>query len=223
MRKPAQRIERIMLRGLYAVTPDSPDTAYLLQAVASALEGGARLVQYRSKSVDVELQIEQAVALQALCRRHGVPLIVNDNVEIASRSRADGVHVGRDDMTVAEARKMLGAGRIVGASCYDRLDLAREAEAAGADYVAFGSFFPSGIKPAAPRPPLDLITRARRALRIPIVAIGGITHRNAKQLVDAGAHMIAVINGIFSAPDIRFAARGLQELFEKETSIHEES
>ena len=212
-----------MLRGLYAVTPEDSDTTSLLRAVEAALAGGARLVQYRSKSPDAELRLEQAGTLRLLCERYGVPLLVNDSLEIAVRSRADGVHVGRDDAPAVEARRVLGPSKIIGVSCYDRLDLAREAEADGADYVAFGSFFPSGIKPGAPRPPIELISRARSVLRLPIVAIGGIGRHNAKQVIGAGAHMIAVINGIFSAPDIELAARGLQELFEKETPVHEES
>ena len=212
-----------MLRGLYAVTPECSDTASLLRAVGAALAGGARLVQYRSKSSDADLLLKQAVFLRALCRRYGVPLIVNDSLEIAARSEADGVHVGRDDGSVAAARRVLGPGKIIGVSCYDRLDLARDAEAAGANYVAFGSFFASSIKPRAPRPPVDLIARARGVLLLPIVAIGGITRENAQQLIDAGAHMIAVISGIFSASDVERAAHDLQALFGKEATVHGES
>jgi thiamine-phosphate pyrophosphorylase len=212
-----------MLRGLYAVTPECSDTPNLLRAVGAALLGGASLVQYRSKCVDAELRLEQTIALRALCRQHGVPLIVNDSLEIAIRGGADGVHVGRDDARLAEARRALGPGKIIGVSCYDRLELAQEAQAAGADYVAFGSFFPSRIKPSAPRPPVDLITHARSVLHLPIVAIGGITRENAGQLIDAGAQMIAVIHGIFAAADVERAARDLKALFEKEASIHEES
>jgi thiamine-phosphate pyrophosphorylase len=211
-----------MLRGLYAVTPEYADTASLLRAVGLALAGGARLVQYRSKASDADLRLEQAAALRPLCCRYGVPLIVNDSLELAARSRADGVHVGRDDVPVVAARRVLGSGKIIGVSCYDRLDLAREAEADGADYVAFGSFFPSSIKPHAPRPPVDLVAHARCALRLPIAAIGGITRQNAAQLIDAGVQMIAVINGIFAASDVERAARDLQALFEKEASVHEE-
>lgn len=211
------------LRGLYAVTPDLLSTSSLLKSVASALEGGARLVQYRSKARSRELRVEQAQALRALCHQHRALLIVNDSVEVAVSSRADGVHVGRDDAAPAEARDALGAGKVIGVSCYDQLDLARAAVARGADYVAFGSFFPSRLKPDAPRPPLDLITRARAALPVPIVAIGGIQRDNAKAVIDAGAHMIALIDGLFSVPDINRAARELQELFENEEAVHDES
>lgn len=212
-----------MLRGLYALTPECPDTAKLLDAVGAALAGGARLVQYRSKSPDGALRREQAAALRDLSLRYGVPLIVNDDLELAARCGADGLHVGRDDSSPAEARRLLGSGRIIGVSCYDRLDLARRAQAAGADYVAFGSFFPSSIKPHAPRPPIDLIADARRELSLPIAAIGGITPDNAALLIDAGADMVAVINGIFSASDVEGAAGALQALFEKEATAHEKS
>jgi thiamine-phosphate pyrophosphorylase len=212
-----------MLRGLYAVTPECSGTEQLLTAVAAALAGGARLVQYRSKSPDAALRLEQAAALRNLCLRHGVPLIVNDDVELCARCGADGVHLGRDDLEPAAARRVLGTGKIIGVSCYDCPSLARDSQAAGADYVAFGSFFPSRTKPRAPRPSLDLITRVRRELLLPIVAIGGITRENAGQLIDAGIDMIAVINGIFSAPDVERAARELQALFEEEATVHEES
>jgi thiamine-phosphate pyrophosphorylase len=207
-----------MLRGLYAITPECSETSRLLDAVTSALAGGARLVQYRSKAPNAELRLEQATALCTLCRRFGVPLIVNDSLELATGSGADGVHVGREDSTVAEARRTLGPAAIVGVSCYDSLDLARAAEADGADYVAFGSFFASTVKPRAPRPPIELITRARRAVRLPIIAIGGITRDNGRLLIEAGADMIAVISAIFSAPDAQRAASELQALFEVEAT-----
>ncbi|HQR52119.1 MAG TPA: thiamine phosphate synthase [Burkholderiales bacterium] len=207
-----------MLRGLYAITPECADTGRLVGLVAAALAGGARLVQYRSKAPDEALRLEQAIALRELCRRSGVPLIVNDSLDLASRSGADGVHIGRDDGTVAEARRMLGAAAIIGVSCYDRLDLAHDAEAAGADYVAFGSFFASTIKPGAPRPSIDLISRACRRLRTPVAAIGGITRDNGGRLIEAGADMIAVISAIFSAPDVQHAAGELQALFNREAT-----
>lgn len=212
-----------MLRGVYAITPDEPDTDRLVQLVAGAIAGGVCGVQYRCKSADRRLRIEQGSALVALCRRHRVPLIVNDSAEIASLVDADGVHLGRDDGSIAEARAMLGSGKLIGASSHDRLELALDAQAAGADYVAFGSFFPSRVKPQAPRPPLDLLTRARRVLEIPVVAIGGITAANAPQVIRAGAHAIAVISAIFSAPEPRLAARKLQDLFEKGALARDQS
>jgi thiamine-phosphate pyrophosphorylase len=210
-----------MLRGLYAITPDDPNTTRLVQAVDAALEGGACVLQYRSKIGDMALRVEQGAALLGRCRRRGVPLIVNDSIELAARIGADGVHLGRDDGTVGEARRVLGIGRIVGASSYDRLDLALQAEAAGADYVAFGSFFPSSLKPGAPRPPFELLVRARASLRIPVVAIGGITPARARLLIKAGAHMVAVISAIFSASDVGLAAREFQRCFEKEEPAHD--
>jgi thiamine-phosphate pyrophosphorylase len=207
------------LAGLYAVTPEEPDTERLLRAVASAAQGGARAVQYRSKHASRELRIEQARALTSLCRSRRVPLIVNDSVEIAALVDADGVHLGRDDTAIASARRILGPGRIIGASSYDSLDLALQAQNAGADYVAFGSFFPSHVKPDAPRPPLELLTRARRALHIPVIAIGGITPANAASVINAGAQGIAVISAIFSAPDPCAAAREFAPLFDKENLV----
>lgn len=212
-----------MPRGLYAITPECVDTGRLIELVGAALAGGARLVQYRSKAPDEKLRLEQAIALRDLCRRCGVPLIVNDSLDLALRSEADGVHIGRDDGTVAEARRRLGAAAIIGVSCYDRLDRAHDAAMAGADYAAFGSFFASSIKPDAPRPAVGLITRARRVLQLPIVAIGGITRENGGALIAAGADMIAVINGIFSAPDVQRAARELQALFDGEATTHGKS
>lgn len=210
-----------MLRGLYAITPDEPDTTRLLQAVDAALDGGARLVQYRSKIGALDFRIEQGAALLACCRHRGVPLIVNDSIELAERIGADGVHLGREDGAVAHARRVLGSERIIGASSYDRLHLAVHAQAAGADYVAFGSFFPSAVKPGAPRPPVELLGTARESLRIPLVAIGGITIANSGQLIEAGAHMVGVITAIFSAGDVRRAAREFQQLFESKQSAHD--
>jgi len=204
------------LTGLYAVTPEGLETDRLLHAVAAAVEGGARAVQYRSKQGSRKLHLEQGAALVALCRRHRVPLIVNDDVEVASLIDADGVHLGRDDDTIAAARGILGLGKIIGVSCYDRFELAREAQSAGADYVAFGSFFPSRIKPDAPRPPLDLLSRARRSLALPIAAIGGINATNARLVIEAGAHAIATITAVFADSDPRAASAELTRLFDKE-------
>ena len=162
-------------RGLYALTPDEPDTAALVAAVRAAVAGGAAAVQYRSKRADAALQRAQAAALAALCREARVPLIVNDDLELALEVDAAGVHLGRDDGDLAAARRRLLPGKLLGASCYDRLDRAARAVAAGADYVAFGSVFASPTKPAAVRAPLALFGEAKRRLGVPLVAIGGIT------------------------------------------------
>lgn len=201
------------ISGLYAITPQCADTAALLERVRLALEGGAQLVQYRDKSADVALRHEQGAELLALCREFGVPLIVNDDLRLASLIGADGVHLGREDGSLREARLILGPGKIVGVSCYNDLQLAVAAQQGGADYVAFGSFFASITKPAAVPAPLDLLHQARHELSIPLVAIGGITLDNAGLLVAAGADALAVITALFDAADIRAAAASLSKLF----------
>ena len=199
--------------GLYAVTPDVADTPGLLATAEAVLDGGARLLQYRNKSASAALRLLQARALLALCREYQVPLIINDYLDLALVVNADGLHLGADAGSLAAARARLGPARLLGASCYDRLELALEAQRLGADYVAFGSFFPSRVKPGAVRAPLALLREARRRLSIPVVAIGGITHENAPQLIAAGAHCIAVVSALFDADDVRLAARRFSALF----------
>ncbi len=206
------------ISGLYAITPQCADTGVLLDKVERALQGGARLVQYRDKSGDVALRFEQASELLALCRRFSVPLIVNDDLRLADLSGADGVHLGRGDGSLRAARLLLGPGKIIGVSCYNGLQLARAAQADGADYAAFGSFFPSATKPQAVAAPLDLLHEARRELTLPLVAIGGITPDNAGQLLAAGAAALAVISAVFDALDVRAAAAGFAGLFEPLTN-----
>lgn len=203
--------------GLYAITPETDDTERLLAQVEAALLGGVAAVQYRDKSGDIARRHEQASELVALCHRFGAPLIVNDDLRLADLCDADGVHLGRDDGSIREARIILGRGRLIGASCYQSLDLALAAQAAGADYVAFGSFFPSPTKPAAPRASVDLLHAAAPVIQVPLVAIGGITPANAPQLLDAGADSLAVLSALFDAPDIRAAAHALNQLFETES------
>jgi thiamine-phosphate pyrophosphorylase len=203
--------------GVYALTPETADTQRLLAQVEAALAGGVAAVQYRDKSDDVARRHAQASELAALCRQFGVPLIVNDDLRLADLCDADGVHLGRDDGSLREARIILGPKKFIGASCYQSLDLAQAAQAAGADYVAFGSFFASPTKPAAPRASLDLLREAAPLIHVPLVAIGGITLANAPQLLDAGADSIAVLSALFDAPDIRAAARDFNQLFETES------
>lgn len=203
--------------GLYAITSESADTATLLGQVEAALKGGVAAVQYRDKSDDVARRHEQASELIALCRPYRVPLIVNDDLRLADLCDADGVHLGRDDASLREARIILGKGKFIGASCYQDIGLAQAAEAAGADYVAFGSFFPSPTKPTAGRADAALLREAAHVVHVPIVAIGGITLTNAPQLLDAGADSLAVLSALFDAPDIRAAARDLNRLFETES------
>ena len=199
--------------GVYAITPAEADTDRLLARVETALSGGVGALQYREKTGDVALRHAQASEVLALCRRHGVPLIVNDDVRLTDLVGADGVHLGAEDARLAEARILLGPDKYVGISCYQSLPSAREAEAGGADYVAFGSFYPSPSKPRAPLAPLELLRAARRALHLPIVAIGGITAENATVLLENGADALAVISAIFDGPDARTAVRQLNALF----------
>lgn len=189
------------LRGLYLVTPDTADTAALMMGVERALAGRPRLVQYRSKQDDAGLRREQARQVLAACRRAGVPMIVNDSLELALEIGAEGVHLGRDDGDLAGARRALGAGRILGVTCYNEWARAEQGVAAGADYVAFGAVFASPTKPAAVHAPLDLLVRAKRDLGVPVAAIGGITLDNAPQLIRAGVDLLAVISDVFEHAD----------------------
>ncbi len=198
--------------GLYAITPDEPDTAELLRKVRLALQGGARVLQYRNKAADMALRLEQAAALRELTHEFSVPLIINDDTMLAQRVGADGVHLGGEDGGVAAARALLGSARLVGVSCYNRKELALEAVRQGADYVAFGSFFASAVKPDAVAASPELLRQARREVAVPLVAIGGITAGNGSQLLEAGADALAVISAVFGAADIRDAARQFAKL-----------
>jgi thiamine-phosphate pyrophosphorylase len=201
-------------RGLYAITPDEADTGRLLARVETVLRAGAAWLQYRNKPASEDLRAEQALALQPLCRSFDVPLIINDDWALAAAIGAAGVHLGEDDGEIALARHELGPDAILGASCYDDAGLARQATFAGASYVAFGAFFPSPTKPHARRATLDLL-RAAAVLGVPRVAIGGITPDNARPLVEAGADLVAVISGVFDAPDPAAATRAYISCFEE--------
>ncbi len=205
-------VDTSRLAGLYVLT-DARLGKRLEAAVAAALAGGARLIQYRDKSMDIERREIEARRLRTLTRRRNALLIVNDDPELAARVKADGVHLGRDDPDIVAARRLLGPEAVIGISCYDSLALARDATAAGADYVAFGSVFPSPTKPAAMRAPLELITAAKLELGVPICAIGGITPDNAAPVLAAGADLLAVITSVLFAEDPEAAARRLAECF----------
>jgi thiamine-phosphate pyrophosphorylase len=204
---------RLSLSGLYALTPDCADTARLVRQVRAALGGGASAIQYRNKTAAPVLRLVQAQALRDACSRQGAAFIVNDDVELADRVGADGVHLGRDDGPIAEARKRLGPRAMIGVSCYDSLTRAEIAVGGGADYIAFGSFFASTVKPGAVRAPVALLTTAKTRWDVPVVAIGGITLENAPSLIAAGADAVAVITAVFAAPDIEASARALAALF----------
>jgi thiamine-phosphate pyrophosphorylase len=199
-------------RGLYAITGGPRDD--LLLAVESALRGGAAVLQYRDKSADESRRRADASALQTLCRQFGVPLIVNDDIELALLAGAAGIHLGEFDADIATARARLGTDAIIGVSCYDSLERARELARAGADYLAFGAFFPSPTKPHARRATTDLL-RDAKSFGLPLVAIGGITPDNAPPLIAAGADFAAAVSGVFGAADIRAQARRYAELFTK--------
>lgn len=197
-------------QGLYVIT-DGPRPD-LLEVVAEAIAGGARVLQYRDKTTDHPRRLDEARALRALCAARQVPLIINDDVALARAAGAAGVHLGEDDGDVAAARATLGENAIIGVSCYDSLQRARELTAAGADYIAFGAFFPSPTKPHARRASFDLL-RQSAALGVPRVAIGGITPDNGGSLIDAGADYLAVISAVFGDPDVRDAAERFAQLF----------
>lgn len=199
-------------RGLYAITPDEHDTARLLERVVQVLDGGAAMVQYRNKTAARALRSVQADALRMLCHSRDVPLIINDDWRLAHEIGADGAHLGCDDGDVALARTTMGPAAVLGVSCYDEKGRALAGIEAGADYVAFGAFFPSPTKPNARRASPDLLVETAHlpALR---VAIGGITPDNAPTLVAAGADLVAVISGVFDAPDPTAAARAYLRVF----------
>jgi thiamine-phosphate pyrophosphorylase len=204
------------LRGLYAITdPERTPGENLLDACASALRGGAVLLQYRDKPAGPALRQERAARLRELCDHHGARLIINDDIELARRVGADGVHLGQSDGDPAAARARLGDRALIGVSCHGDPALARNAAARGVDYVALGRFFPSRTKPQAPPAGLETLRALRAELDLPLVAIGGVNPDNAPQLIEAGADLVAVIHDLFAAPDIEARARRFAELFEE--------
>lgn len=211
-------INKSRFAGLYAIA----DTQYLddtrlIEAVTQAIAGGARVIQYRDKKHVAEKRVQQTKELAALCRQHGALFIVNDDVALAKEAQADGLHLGREDVSLAQAREQLGPRAIIGVSCYNELARAEAAQAQGADYIAFGRFFPSRTKPQAVLASLDLLHEAKKKLRIPVVAIGGITPENGAALIAAGADALAVIEGVFGQADVRAAAKRYARLFNTKT------
>ena len=200
-------------RGIYAVTPEDRSGPALAAAVAAAVEHGANAVQFRDKSSDSIRRRSDAEALLAVCRARSVPLIINDDVDLALAVGADGVHLGRDDEAFAAARARLGDDAIIGISCYDDAERALAAAGLGASYVAFGSFFPSVTKPGAVRATTELVAATRPRVEVPIVAIGGITPDNAPPLLESGVDLLAVVNAIFGDSDPGGATRRLARLF----------
>ena len=204
----------VILRGLYAITDNHLiPSQQLVATVEEAIKGGARIIQYRDKSTDNNQRFQQAQALHYLCQQYQVPLIINDDVALAQQVGAEGIHLGQTDAKLASVRAMLNNDVIIGISCHNQLALAQEAVASGATYVAFGRFFQSQTKPTAVAAHPDLLHQARQLLPCPIVAIGGITSDNGKQLIAAGADCLAVIYGVFGQPNIRAAAQRYAQLF----------
>lgn len=201
---------RLLPRGLYAITPDWNDTARLIASTEAILRGGCGIIQYRNKSTSDCHRLEQAGALRQITTRHAALLIVNDDVELALAVAADGVHIGADDGDIGATRRRLGPERLLGVSCYQAAELAREASREGADYIAFGSFFPSPTKPQAKRANLDLLDKTRSGISLPVVAIGGITPDNCAPLVAAGADLLAVISAVYDTASPEQAARQIQ-------------
>ena len=204
--------ERLPRQGLYAIT-DGPRPD-LLQVVEAALRGGAALLQYRDKTREHARRLAEARALRALCTQYRVRLIVNDDVELALTTGADGVHLGERDGELAVARARLGAHAIIGVSCYDLIERARQLATDGADYLAFGAFYPSPTKPKAKRATIALLREAK-SFGLPLVAIGGITPDNAQPLLGAGADFLAAISGVFGQADCAGAARKYAALFDR--------
>jgi len=187
-------------RGLYAITQaDGKSSEAVIEQISSAIKGGAAVIQYRDKSsVDLD-RLYLAKRLLSICKQHKVPLIINDDADLALQIGADGVHIGKDDGGITQAREKLGSNAIIGLSCYDDLTLSLQAQSNGADYVAFGRFFPSNSKPLALPAHLETLQQAKKKINIPIVAIGGILPENGGQLLDAGANVLAVIDGLFAS------------------------
>ena len=201
------------ISGVYAVTPNDLDTARLCKNVESALRGGVTLVQYRNKVADPGLRLMQASALLALCRSFNVPLVINDHLDLCAQIDADGLHLGSTDCDLGAARRLLGEDKIIGASCYNQLDLAFKAERSGASYIAFGACFSSGTKPNAVNVPLSVFIEAKQKVNLPIVAIGGITLDNAFQVIEAGATSIALVGGLFNTKNIQETSQQFSNFF----------
>ena len=201
------------LSGLYLVTPDWDDTEKLLACSDQALKCGATILQYRHKTADAALRMQQARALQALCRRHGALFIINDHVDLCLALDADGIHVGGTDASVAQVRQAVGPDKIVGASCYGDLQLAHRSHKEGASYVAFGGFFPSRVKKYPVTTPVEIIVQSKLNIPLPVVVIGGMTAENCRPLVAAGADMVAAISSVFMSDHPEIAAREFGALF----------
>lgn len=201
------KTSRKNLKGLYAITDPNLLGTDLIAKTEQAILGGINILQYRNKTASIEQQEQEARILASLCKKNNVTFIINDNVELAIKVNADGVHIGQEDTQLRQARKLLGENKIIGVTCNNQINLAQDAQEQGANYVAFGRFFTSLTKPSAPQAKLSLLNEAKKILHIPIVAIGGITQEFAPLLLKEGVDMLAVIHGIFGEKDILDATR----------------
>ena len=204
-----------IINGLYAITPEQKNLTILSSQVESCIKGGAKLIQYRSKKLSKIDQKKQAKQIKKLCNTHNVPLIINDDIELCRNLDADGVHLGEDDDSLLEARKLLGPTKIIGISCYNSIDRVKMAIDGGANYVALGACFSSDTKKNAPQVSMDLISLVLKEFKIPLVAIGGIDTENVELLVKAGVKCVALINGLFQAKDVEKTARIYTNILKK--------
>ncbi len=204
------------LKGFYAIT-DPKLTPYennlILEKVEQALKGGTKIIQLRDKYHSNEFLLNFAKELKFLCKNYGAIFLIDDRVELAKMCDADGVHLGKEDMPIEEARKFLGKNKIIGISCYGELQKAKIMEKLGANYVAFGSFYPSPTKPEAKIISKNILKQAKEILKIPVCAIGGITLEKAKELINCGADMIAVISDLWCSKNIYEKAKKFSQYF----------
>jgi len=189
----------------------------MLARTEEILRAGARLLQYRNKQADETTRISEAEQLLDLCQQYSVPLIINDDIALAVQTGADGVHLGKTDSSIADARECLGDKVMIGCSCYNDLDRAQQVAKSGADYIAFGAFFPSPTKPEAAHATADIIQTAKQRFKLPVVAIGGITPENGRSLIEAGADMLAVISGLYASNDAFNTTKQYISMFKTES------
>lgn len=204
---------KLQKKGIYAITPDQADSSVLFAQVEQALQGGISLLQYRDKISAPAEMLARARTLQSLCQQQNVPLIINDSAELALACKAAGVHLGQSDGSLSQARNLLGTQAIIGITCHHQLELAIQAQQAGADYVAFGRFFNSKTKPGSPLATIDLVRAAKNRLTLPIVAIGGLSEANCPPLINQDIDYIALIDEVFSAANINKKCLSLNRLF----------
>lgn len=209
--------QRKMLKGLYAIT-DQVLTPYsngkIFELVELALRNGAKILQLRDKTTPTETLLPISQELKLLCHDYDALFIINDRLDLAKEVKADGVHIGKEDISLEVAKAEFTKG-IIGVSCYGDLSRAQRAEALGADYVAFGSFYPSPTKPQSEVISKDILRKAKEILKIPICAIGGITLERAEELITLGADMLAVVSDLWCHTSVEARARAYREIFER--------